>query len=281
MIIDVHTHAFPRTLVEQRGQLCATEPTFAELYAAPHAQMAQPNEVLAVMDEASVTHAVIAGFAWRDPDLCRHHNDALLEAVAASSGRLVAFAAVPLTDPDTAVREMERCALAGVRGFGELRVDHAGDVARADETLAAVWGAAARLGLPLLVHASEPVGHAYPGKGGGTLATLWRMLTTFPDTTVILAHLGGGLPFYAHMPEVRAVFNRCYVDTAAVRYLYRRTAVRAVIDLIGADRILFGSDFPLRDPYLDLRWLARTPLADAEWAQITGGNAAALLGFAS
>lgn len=278
MIIDAHTHAFPRSLIRRRSELCATEPTFAHLYASPRARMAEPQDVLAAMDEAAVSHAVITGFAWRDPEHCRRHNDALLEAVAVTSGRLVAFAAVPLTDADTVTAEMERCAQAGARGFGEVRVDDAGHGARADATRLAVWQTAARLGLPLLAHASEPVGHDYPGKAGGALATLWHLIESVPQAAVILAHLGGGLPLFAHMPEVRAALRRCSIDTAAVPFLYDAAAVRAVIDHIGADRVLFGSDFPLRHPRQDLDWLAAVNLSADEQRRVLGANAAALLG---
>src|SRR5947199_68154 len=64
-------------------------------------------------------------------------------------------------------------------------------------------GAARTHHLALLFHASEPVGHVYPGKRGGEPGSLYRFIAANPDVRIICAHWGGGLPFYALMPEVR------------------------------------------------------------------------------
>ena len=95
--------------------------------------------------------------------------------------------------------------------------------------------------MTLLFHASEPVGHTYPGKDGGGIGALYTFLSTNSGTRVVLAHLGGGLPFYAHMPEVRQALEGVAFDTAACGYLYEPPAYAAV----EPSRLLFGSDFPL------------------------------------
>ena len=143
----------------------------------------------------------------------------------------------------------------------------------------AVGDAACALGLPILIHASEPVGHEYPGKTGGSLVSIWQFLGAHPDLVTVLAHLGGGLPFYAHMPEVREVFTRTYVDTAAVPWLYAPTVYRAVVDLVGSGPLLFGSDYPLRHPARDVDVLRGAGLGDGDCAAIMGGNAAHLFGL--
>jgi predicted TIM-barrel fold metal-dependent hydrolase len=145
-----------------------------------------------------------------------------------------------------------------------------------DASLQAAGEAAAALDAVMLLHASEPVGHVYPGKAGGLLADIWDFVSAHGGVTAILAHLGGGLPFFAHMPEVRAVFNRVYVDTAAAPWLYDVAVLRTVIELIGHERVLFGSDFPLRDPQRDIRWLRTAGLAAGQLAAVLGGNASAL-----
>jgi len=279
VIVDAHTHIFPGGFIADRDALLREEPVFAELYASPRARMATAADLLRAMNEAGVDHAVVAGFAWRDPDRCRLHNDALLAAAAASDGRLSAVCCVPLGSVAAAVAEIDRCAAAGARGFGELRPEALGiDIGR-DRVVPAVAEAAAAHGLPLLLHASEPVGHGYPGKRGQSLGGIWQMITMHPELTTVLAHLGGGLPFYAHMPEVRAVFARTYIDTAATPWLYERGVYRVVAALIGAERILFASDYPLRHPRADLAILRAAGLNDDECAAILGGNAAGLLGL--
>jgi predicted TIM-barrel fold metal-dependent hydrolase len=80
------------------------------------------------------------------------------------------------------------------------------------------------------------------------------------------------------MPEVRELCRTgLYFDTAAVPFLYQPSVYRAVIEAVGADRLLLGTDHPLlRAPrYLDtLRGLG---LGEEATAAVLGGNAARLL----
>jgi predicted TIM-barrel fold metal-dependent hydrolase len=280
VIVDSHTHVFPAEFLADREAILRAEPLFAELYAAPQARMATAADLLTAMDQAGVDHAVVCGFAWQDTARCRRHNDALLHAAARSQGRLSAFCCVPFASDETVRIEVERCAAAGARGLGELRPEALGVDLACDTRARVLADAAVRLGLPILLHASEPVGHDYPGKAGQSLGPIWRWLSAHPKLVTVLAHLGGGLPFFAHMPEVGALFTRTFVDTAAVPWLYARSVYRPLVDLIGADRILFASDFPLRDPVADLAVLRGAGLSEAELGAILGDNAMTMLNVA-
>jgi len=279
VIIDAHTHVFSASFIAERDTLLVVEPVFAALYTSPKAAMATASDLLDAMEGARVDRAAIAGFTWLDRDRCARHNDALLDAANRSRGRLIALCAVPINSAEDAEQEMTRCAAAGAAGFGELRLDVPTGNEHHAAVLSAIGSTAARLRLPLLLHASEPVGHSYAGKEGGSLAGIWRFLAAHPTVTAILAHLGGGLPFYAHMPEVRKLFERLLVDTAAIPWLYEPAAVEAAVRLIGADRILFASDYPLRHPRKDLAWMRSAGLDERTLAAILGGNAARLFGL--
>jgi predicted TIM-barrel fold metal-dependent hydrolase len=78
------------------------------------------------------------------------------------------------------------------------------------------------------------------------LADYVALARAHPAATFILAHLGGGLPFYAaHRPAHRETLRNVYYDTAALPLLYDPAILRQVIDLVGPDRLLYGSDYPL------------------------------------
>ena len=277
VIIDFHTHVFPPQVRGRREEYLRRDATFRELYGDPKAKLAGAEELLASMDEAGVDVSVIVGFAWREMEPCRLTNDYILEAAARSGGRLVPFCCVQPRSGDEARSEIERCAAAGARGLGELRPGNQGyDLADSEEAALLAWAAGA-YDLPLLFHVSEPVGHRYPGKEGMELASLYRFIESLPAATVVAAHWGGGLPFYALMPEVREALGRVFFDTAATSLLYEPAVYRRAVDLVGADRILFASDFPLLSQRRCLAQVREAGLNDEEQRLILGENARRLL----
>lgn len=294
MIIDAHTHIFPPRVRERRNDLLATEPAFAELYTNPEARIATAEELLASMDEAGIDRSIACNFAWRSEVLVEATNDYLLEWAQRSGGRLIPFVSMYFPEnvgahgrsdmeeaPASAkggVRERLRdLAASGARGIGELRPDSSGySLADSDEADLLAWAAAA-FDLPLLVHASEPVGHHYAGKQGGSIESIAAFARNAAGATVIAAHWGGGLPFFALMPEVRQALDLVYFDTAASHLLYDDTIYRRVIDLVGVEKILWASDFPLTSQATALARTRAANLTPPELTAILGANTASLL----
>ncbi len=244
MVVDFHTHIFPSQMRERREDYLRRDSAFAEMYSSPKAQIATAEELLASMERAEVDTSVILGFAWSEQELCREHNEYLLEAAARSGGRLIPFCVIQPRAGDDALAEIERCVRGGARGLGELRPESQGyslDQGAGD----ILAGAALRHDLALLFHVSEPVGHAYPGKSGLGLAAFYQFVSCHQGLTAVGAHWAGGLPFYTLMPEVREALANVYIDTAATPFLYSPAVYRQVAELVGAERILFGSDYPL------------------------------------
>jgi len=275
MKVDFHVHIFPTWTEEEREELCRRERAFREMYGSSKASIIGHDLLLRSMDEAEIDVSVVLGFAWDDPKLCRRHNDYLLEAAARSGGRLLPFCTVNMGCPG-AVEEVDRCAQAGAVGLGELRPqdqgwDLQGPAGEALAYLARKWG------LALLFHVTEPVGHLYPGKGGLALNSFYNFAASHPDLIIIGAHLGGGLPFYAYMPEVQEVCQRIYFDTAACPYLYRPEVYLEVVRKIGAERLLFGSDFPLLGQKRALAHIQGSGLGGSALDLILGQNAQAML----
>lgn len=277
MIIDFHTHIFPPHVRDGREEFVRRDPTFAEMYGDPKAKIATADELIKHMDQSGVDVSVALGFAWADPETGQQHNDYLLSSAAKTGGRIVAFCTVNPAQ-DGAEEEALRCARAGARGLGELRPDSQGWDLNGDagEGLAAV---ARRERLILLFHVSEPVGRIYPGKEGGSLAEFDSFASKHQDLAIVGAHLAGGLPFYAAMPEVRDAFSHVYVDTAAQRLLYDETTYEHLIGLIGAERILLGSDWPLVSQARQMEELRSGVFHSSDLDRIFGGNAQKLLGM--
>ncbi len=102
--------------------------------------------------------------------------------------------------------------------------------------------------LPLIIHSSEPVGHMYPGKGTTYPENIYKFIKLFPDNTIILAHWGGGILFYELMEEVKEISKNVYYDTAASSFLYNPKIFELAIEIVGSEKIIFGSDFPILSP---------------------------------
>ena len=277
MIVDFHTHVYPESLRDRREAYARRDATFAEIFASPKAKMATAEELVQAMDEDGIDRAVIMGIGWTDQALTREANDYIIESVGRHPDRLVGFAGVNPAWAGAAAAEAERCARAGLRGIGELHPDTQGFDLGDRETMAPLMEVVRTHGLIVTTHSSEPVGHAYQGKGRTRPEVLWRFVQNFPDATVVCAHWGGGLPFYALMPEVREGFANVYFDTAASPFLYDARVFDVAAPLVGAERILLGSDYPLLRGSRLLSQVRESSLSDEDQAAIAGGNSARLL----
>jgi hypothetical protein len=279
MLLDCHTHVFPPEVLAQRETHLAADAAFAALYSDPKAKLATTEDLLAGMDAAGIGVSLALGFAWSDPQTCRLHNDFLLESAQRGKGRIIAFCTLPLAASDAVIEaEARRCVAAGARGFGELRPDDL-DFDIGGERGRRLGALARELDAVLLFHASEPVGHAYPGKRGLAVDDLYAFICANPGTKIIAAHWGGGLPFYALMPEVRLALADVYFDTAATSLLYDAAIYATVSQLVGPDHLLFGSDFPLIPQSRARRQLEAAVPEAATRELILGANAARLLGL--
>ena len=279
MRIDAHVKTFPESVRQRRDDYLGRDLTFRSMYGRPEAKLGGLDELLDSMDRNGVDRACLVSIGWSAHEHCVEINDFILEAAAAHPARIVPFCVVNPLAGRAAAREVERCARLGARGVGELHPDTQGFDLADRRALEPMMDAAREHGLPVLTHGSEPVGHLYPGKGNQRPETLLAFAKNFPGAPIVMAHWGGGLPFYALMPEVREALADVYFDTAATPFLYDARVFETVAGLVGTERILFGSDFPLLPQERVLNQLEGAALSAEEKDAIGGGNAARLLGL--
>jgi predicted TIM-barrel fold metal-dependent hydrolase len=277
VIIDFHTHIFPAWLRERRDEYSKLDPCFSLLYSQPKARIATAEELIASMDEAGIDVSVVLNAGWVSHELCVKTNDYILDSVSRYPTRLVGFCAIQPGAGDAAIAELERCAKAGARGIGELRSDMQG-FALVDETIMKpLVDAVLRHNLIFLTHSSEPLGHEYFGKGSITPDILYSFITAFPNLKIVCAHWGGGLPFYALMPEVAQALANVFFDTAATVFLYKPEIFEQMSRIIGSDKILFGTDYPLMHQNRVIAQIQSSQLPEEDKAIILGANAQKLL----
>ena len=278
MIIDFHTHVFSPQIKKNRSKYIDSDPCFAILYSEKSTKLTTADELIDSMDKEGIDISVIVNIGWVTHELCVETNDYILESVARYPERLIGFCSVQPNSYEAAAAEIERCAKEGMKGVGEIRPDMQLFDLR-DEIMVPIIEVLRKHKLILLTHASEPVGHNYPGKGVITPVMLYPFIASFPDLTVVCAHWGGGLPFYALMPEVKQAMRNVFFDTAASPYLYSPQVYNQVISLVGSDKILFGSDYPMMTQGRLLKEINSLDLPEETKSLILSGNARRLLGI--
>ncbi len=275
-VVDFHVHAFPPEVQQHRERFLERDAGFAALYSSPKARIVTGDAILTEMANAGVDHSVLVGFGWTDPGICREHTAYLCELARSNPEQFTAFASVQPTDP-LAPTDVATAAAMGAKGVGELMPHLQGYALEDVAATEAFAEAATALGMIVLTHTSEPVGHHYAGKGDVHPQALLAFVKRWPCLRVVAAHWGGGLPFYSLMPEVAEATCNVWYDTAASPLLYHRSVYPAVVDLVGAEHVLFGSDYPLLGQARCLRLIRESGLSQRDLDFVLGGSAMALL----
>lgn len=240
------------------------------------------------MERDGIGTAVLAvnvpGLDWfpedEGADVARAVNDELADVVAHGDGRLAALAALPMQAPDAAAAELERAVSSGFKGATVYSnvAGHGLDEPRFRD----VFATAARLDVPLLMHPTYPLSagilDAYaliPTLGflvDTTTAALRLVLdglyARHPDFKLVIAHAGSLLPQLAGRIDYEASrdpngygaldgppgehLRRLYTDCVCVW----PPALRSTVDLLGPERVMFGSDYPFWDPRRSLDTIA-------------------------
>jgi aminocarboxymuconate-semialdehyde decarboxylase len=237
---------------------------------------------------------------------CRIQNEGLARMVAAGGGRVAALGTIPLQDPRPAADELRALMADGVLGGVEVAANVGGRYL-GDDVFEPFWAAAEETGAVIFVHPTTrgfdaPVfGEHYLWNAVGnpleTTVTAAHLVMTgtmerHPGMKVVLAHGGGailtlrGRLRHAHsfQPQARSRLRESPEDS--LRRFHYDTVVhdtdvlRSLVETVGADRVVLGSDHPfdmgdLR-PADSVRAAALDP---SDEAAVLGGNAARLLGL--
>ncbi len=248
-IIDCHTHCYPHEVIANPRAWAAErgESHWAELVAPVHRLSIQgwatPEEMLIEMDLAGVEKAILLGWYWEHESTCRWHNQMIAQWVRHAPERFIGFAAI--LPNENVTDQLEAAKALGMKGVGELHTTMQNFSSKSDawQTLAE-W--CVRHDWPVNMHATEAAGHDHPGSIETSLKDFVRMAEAAPELKLILAHWGGGLPFFESNPRLRKALKNVYYDTSASPLLYDMSIFRSVVDSVGPEKIVFGSDYPLR-----------------------------------
>jgi uncharacterized protein len=224
------------------------------------------DALLAAMDAAGVDRACVFASVTRGSDYALE-TELILTLSAKTGGRVIPFARVNPFWGEEAVTDLTSAARAGVKG---LKLHPYMDGAFMANDVALVHPlvrVAADHGLVVLVHSGWGFNSA-----PGIVADLAR---AFPSVSVIMGH-AGRYGYHREAAVVGADLSNLSFDVAG---LATPSAVAELVGLVGAERVLFGSDHPYSPMGFELEKVARwTGLPWSQVAAVVGGNAARLLG---
>ncbi|CAG4917268.1 amidohydrolase family protein [Paraburkholderia gardini] len=238
--------------------------------------------------------------------LSRYLNETLANMVAREPGRFSALGAAPLQDIDCAIRELEFAV--GPLGLAGIEVgSNMGGVPIGDPRFWPFFEAAEACGAAIFVHPLRPTGMdrlvgpasleqivAFPGEIGLAAASIITggLLAKFPRLRIALSHGGGAiqtlLPRMQFAWEcqrgLREAIPVAPMEAARGLYyddlLYSATAIRALVDTVGDDRLMIGTDYPFAIMDADPAGrVASLGLSDAVQEALRWRNAARWLGL--
>lgn len=265
MIIDFHTHIYPRTVAAKilpaaKRKLNVAVPGSGA-----------PEDLLMMMQEGGICRSVLLPLAKGCGDVSSL-NDWVLSVSQASAAELTAFGAVHpfMTDLEA---ELDRLATAGVRGVKMMPLLQ--QVYPDDSRCIPFYEALIERDMLLIAHAGrDPLDRP---EVFGTPKRFAAAAESFPELKMILAHLGG-LRMWDDVREhlLPAAKNVCF-DTAYASFYMSKDDLFELIREIRAERVLFGSDYPWEEPAAAAEIIAGLPLRPAEREAIFWKNAVRLL----
>jgi len=247
-------------------------------------------------------------------DIAMRANDFLAEQVSQRPDRFQAFAALPMQDPELASRELERCITqlgfkgALVNGFSQ--VDTPENVVYYDAPqYESFWDTAARLDAPFYLHPRNPIAawaQIYDGHpwllgptwafGQETAVHALRLMASglfdrHPGLKIILGHMGEGLPYsmwrvdnrnawvevpksYPAKKPLADYFHANFYLTTSGNFR-TQTLIDAMLE-VGADRILFSTDWPFENVDHAAHWFDAASISEADRLKIGRTNAVSL-----
>jgi len=256
-IIDTHVHLYPDAIAAKASG------SIASFYDMPTRYDGSARALLDSCERAGVQKCVLCAVATAPAQV------GSINKFLADEKERLGFAALCALHPQmTEAQLAETLAFALAHGLAGAKLHPDCQRFRADDPqVFFLYEALAAARLPLLLHAGDS---RFDFSSPARVANVAR---AFPDLTLIAAHLGGWSQWEDSarlLPELGNVL----VDTSSSLYGLAPARAREIIRAFGAQRVLFGTDFPMWDAADELRLLRGLGLTREEMELILWRNAA-------
>ncbi len=253
-IIDAHCHIYPDKIA-QKASLST-----GAFYDITMRYDGKVSTLLRLADEADVTKCLVHSVATK-PEQVGSINRFIASEVEKSGGRFIGFGALhpDSENLDADVEELINLGLCGVKLHPDIQRFCLDD----PRCLGIYDRISGRL--PLLIHAGDK---RYDMSNP---ARIKRILDMYPDMTVIGAHFAGYSVWKDALSNL-AGYENLYVDCSSSFAFLTDREIKELIYGFGADRVFFGSDYPMWNPSEELDRLFSLGLSDEEYEMILSGN---------
>ena len=264
MIIDFHTHIFPDLLAKR-----AIPTLYEKSNLVPnHDGTASGLEI--AMDKSGIDKAVVLSIATK-PSQENSVNTFAISLL--DNPRIIPFGSV-FPGSDSWSEQLDRLKEAGVKGI-KLHPEYQGFYIDSDDALK-IYEKCAKLGLVVHFHSGED--EAYSPPAHATPERVNRICTLMPDTKFVAAHFGG-YNMWDEFAEKLEAHPNLWIDTSMsrTRNLIKDSTALKLINNIGIDHILFGSDSPWENQSDSINGILGLGLTDEQKEKIFSENAIKLL----
>ena len=287
-------------------------------------RLLDPELCLRDMDRAGIEFCVLSltspgvqgiADAAKATTVAQAANDYAAKLIRQHPDRFSAFAAVPLQQPETAAAELRRAVneldLKGVLVNGYTNLGSADDIQYLDHpTFREFWATVQELDVPLYLHPREPLAsqmrsiQGYPELGGSAWAFTYEtsshalrlilsgLFDEYPKLTVILGHLGEGLPLI--LPRLQHRLDEQYDGERGATSKHRPSAYFAsnfvlttsghhhtkplleALSQMGEDNVLFSVDYPYEQMRAAAQWFDEAQIPEMIKEKIGRSNAVRL-----
>lgn len=233
-------------------------------------------------------------------------NDQIAKLVKQNPQRFMGIATLPMQAPEKAADELKR-AMTTLNLRGTMFASNIIGKNLDDPSFEPVWATAEELGAFVFIHPNNVagadrmksyylnnlIGNPLDTTIGAACLYFGGVLDRYPKLTVVLAHGGGFTPYQAarwehgwHVrPEPKKNIVKQPVDIAKRFYydtiLHSAPVLEFMVEHVGADRVMLGSDYPYDMGMMDcVKHVRDLKISDADKATILSTCAQALLGKA-
>lgn len=262
-IIDAHCHIYPDKIAEKAAR------AIGAFYHIPMHYDGRMETMLREGAAAGIGRYLVFSVATK-PTQTVSINDYIVETVARHEGQMLGLGTIhpDNTEPGVHVEFMLAHGLRGVKLHPDIQ-----GVALDDPRCMRIFEACEGR-LPVLLHTGDRrFDYSNPNR-------LLPVLERFPHLTVIGAHFGG-YSVWQDATEMLAGHENLYVDCSSSLFAMSPEEGRRLVRAWGADRVLFGTDYPMWNPTEEVARVEALGLTEEENEQVFHRNAEKLFGFES